>query len=1810
MVRAALPVQPEQIVVTHFSGVINYYASPPTATPNLGNNGFVVTKFDTQTGNIGPLIPPTTSPPGLWDPSDTPPYSSFHNETGQPWTAQRLGEVFGITVDDASPPNIYVTATEAYNIVGSATPLPKGAGGPGGIYRLDGTTGTATSGSLPNNSVNGPGIGNVCFRRAGSGIGYLYASDLEDGMIYRVNAATLAQVGTPFDHGVQGRPNLSLPTIADDNTPGLTQFGRRIWGVKTYQNKLYYAVWWEDSRNISLTESNEIWSVNLDNNGDFIPATAQRIISIPNFTTFQWSHPISSIDFSPNGKMFLAERYWQYLGMILNPTFGAHHTRILRYWLSGPNWVTDPTPTHQVGGDPTPFFGNNMPGANSAGGVAVNCDESVWVTGDMYAGSYSTPPNIPFGPNDLGYVYGALRIPIGGNSMYAGLGYGSFAIDYDMNTNSISKFGVGAIATVRNCCLAAPTGLVAWWPLDELAGATTYADLSGNGNTAIIQSGVSLGAFQSPGPTAGKVGGASSFINSPNRGRAPNTPSLNFGSASFSLDCWVRPAQTGPPSWQTIVDKLNTGTIQGYTVGISNGNLTLIVGDGSLYTRIGPAVNGNVWNFFGVAVDRSANTVQFFVNGVAAAPQALVIAGSLNNAIDLLIGAPYTPNVVSETSIDELELFNRALVIAEFNALWLADSRGKCKTGQPPCNTSVVTITCPTNMNVACAPVVHYPAPQASTTCGTITNITCSPPSGSSFPVGPTIVTCTAYDSLGNSNSCTFTITVTADITPPTINCYCLEYSAHEALNVQGCHGVVPGLCNYLSFNCAYDDCCLANCAQNPPAGTPVGPGVTPITFVIYDCAGNSNSCVVNMTVSAPPEGCGNPCTNQMSFLTLAMTATNGVFSGANGTIVAQTAGGPFQPQNNTAYGSKFPNLFASSGIVTGYLAQVDVNGSLAASFYLSNYTITPGTMFGIWNITEEKNTYSVAVYDCSNAQIAPPFPASSFSFVGWDDDALSGNIGWYHMTLIPASGLLNTSQFASSGTDSDAAFWTNLPPNACKIVVSRTGGVADGVVFYFGEPIPCCKIICPTNITVTTCGTGAVVTYPTPVVSNCPASSSIVCSPPSGYNFPLGTNTVICNVLGSDGTPTAGCHFDVIVLPKTPKFDVICPSVAINITGCPPVMPNLSNYITIISNCPLPCPIIVNQSITPGTPLTAGTHVAIVNVCVCQTNCRVCDVTIKAYPSSCSPTITCPPNQVIVTCANSAVGIYKVKASCFNGPIVCSPPSGSVFPLGTTVVTCSVTNNCGGVATCSFTVTVKRPTTRWPCDWQVGIGIPYAAVGDATTAVRAIDPGSPAICIFPNPNTPNSGAILHLGQAQVVSFTTELDFTAEEGSGIDFVLPPGPFNSNNIPLLSFRSKGPKGYCVKSMKRFADNPAGLFRASAVNTNGQLLDSITLTTDEAKTNEYLVIGFQPGVTSFHVTVELDCKSGSMSVEFAGPVTASTTRKGWDGCIYGPDRPIKKGTSKVYFVPPATPGEPPITDLNLYAIGLSEVGLEQPTITAAGRKWGDGHVTLMKAYDDGESMRFYVLSGEGEPVHVDLGHSQSFDLRLTKFETNSLPGEELLTRTLGPISGLAEQPPFLDALLLKESGGHVECSADLSNFGSPTVRVEIFNDHVLVAGRSGMPGVLGQPLLILPTWPDRLGKLGGVSPCRSGTIPPGLIMLPGNSAGEPPTVVDGDEFRIVAELPPGAPHPDYYSGFDFIATEDGDWGVTELTRTTSCVPAPVALLRASGGVSVTWTDQKFRLQGSERVNGPWFDLGVDSPVLLPSSSTARFFRLACD
>ena len=73
-----------------------------------------------------------------------------------------------------------------------------------------------------------------------------------------------------------------------------------------------------------------------------------------------------------------------------------------------------------------------------------------------------------------------------------------------------------------------------------------------------------------------------------------------------------------------------------------------------------------------------------------------------------------------------------------------------------PCS---LTLACPADISIGCdvdllAPVTF--SATASDNCDPSPTVTCSPASGSGFPVGTTTVTCTAQDATGNSASCRF----------------------------------------------------------------------------------------------------------------------------------------------------------------------------------------------------------------------------------------------------------------------------------------------------------------------------------------------------------------------------------------------------------------------------------------------------------------------------------------------------------------------------------------------------------------------------------------------------------------------------------------------------------------------------------------------------------------------------------------------------------------------------------------------------------------------------------------------------------------------------------------------------------------------------------------------------------------------------------------------------------------------------------------------------------------------------------------------
>lgn len=245
-------------------------------------------------------------------------------------TAGQIGQVFGITYDDGAPSgiaNLYAGATSLHGvrIVTSdqdADGRPKrqrrgaagatfmdgqfgteNGGGPGTIWKIDGTTGQVSKfADLDTNS--GPGIGDLTFdniRRQ------FFASDLDTGLIHRIDAnGTLVDT---FDHGVVGRPAHGVAPLADDGLAmdiegaafdsedsdswGYTQDERRVWSVAYHGGRLYY----------SVGEKAELWSVGVARDGSFAgDARWELTVKADN------DHAVTDIAFDISGFMYLAQR--------------------------------------------------------------------------------------------------------------------------------------------------------------------------------------------------------------------------------------------------------------------------------------------------------------------------------------------------------------------------------------------------------------------------------------------------------------------------------------------------------------------------------------------------------------------------------------------------------------------------------------------------------------------------------------------------------------------------------------------------------------------------------------------------------------------------------------------------------------------------------------------------------------------------------------------------------------------------------------------------------------------------------------------------------------------------------------------------------------------------------------------------------------------------------------------------------------------------------------------------------------------------------------------------------------------------------------------------------------------------------------------------------------------------------------------------------------------------------------------------------------------------------------------------------------
>lgn len=139
-----------------------------------------------------------------------------------------------------------------------------------------------------------------------------------------------------------------------------------------------------------------------------------------------------------------------------------------------------------------------------------------------------------------------------------------------------------------------------------------------------------------------------------------------------------------------------------------------------------------------------------------------------------------------------------------------------------------------------CGAVYNYSIPTASDNCG-IASFVGSHTSGQTFPVGTTTVTYVATDNAGNTDTCSFDITVVDAQLPVFTNCP----NNILVVNDPGqCSAVVTWNAPIVTDNCGVN---TVTSTHSPGSTFPVG--VTTVVYTATDNNGNSSTCTFTVTV-------------------------------------------------------------------------------------------------------------------------------------------------------------------------------------------------------------------------------------------------------------------------------------------------------------------------------------------------------------------------------------------------------------------------------------------------------------------------------------------------------------------------------------------------------------------------------------------------------------------------------------------------------------------------------------------------------------------------------------------------------------------------------------------------------------------------------------------------------------------------------------------------------------------------------------------------------------------------------------------------
>lgn len=296
----------------------------------------------------------------------------------------------------------------------------------------------------------------------------------------------------------------------------------------------------------------------------------------------------------------------------------------------------------------------------------------------------------------------------------------------------------GRFALAQTC---QSPGLVAWWPAEDNA-----ADVTGWHNGTLVG-----GVTFAPG-----IAGSAFNFDGTGGVLLSDLPALD-PMTQMTVEAWIKPTP-GQGGFPPIMKRF--GPNGGYALEMEGDSRMCFYATIYHYGDAGACAGITSGQWSHVAGVYDGQSVTLYVNGQRVAASN-AISGTIETSpgSDLGIGVdPYTTRHYTGL-IDETALLVRALSSDEIQEIYAAGSAGKCAVFDP---SAPPLLAVPVDLTFTGGPsgkLVSFTASAWDSVDGPIP-ATCSPSTGSMFPLGTTPVSCTATDSRQLSSTATFNVTV------------------------------------------------------------------------------------------------------------------------------------------------------------------------------------------------------------------------------------------------------------------------------------------------------------------------------------------------------------------------------------------------------------------------------------------------------------------------------------------------------------------------------------------------------------------------------------------------------------------------------------------------------------------------------------------------------------------------------------------------------------------------------------------------------------------------------------------------------------------------------------------------------------------------------------------------------------------------------------------------------------------------------------------------------------------------------------------